>query len=235
MSQLLEEMLDQGLLRPCGVVHLGAEHSQEASAYDKAGAQQVLWAEASPENWEHAETLRNLHGRPHHKMVRRAIWHEDDLELPFNIYNARSSNSLFDNDLMHTYYPRHDIIATVPVKTITVDTMMAREWEGPKCVDLLVMDLQGAELHALQGATTLLLLGQCLKTIVTEAMTEPLYKGQCLLSDLEDFLAPFGFVKRDQRRHECGLWYRDTVGVEIAAGRLPDVPQWDVLFERESA
>lgn len=232
MSQLLEEYLETGKLKPRGVLHLGAEHCQESSLYDQAGATYVVWAEASPENWDHPETRKNLVGRPWQVMARKAVWSEGGLKLPFNIYNARSANSLFTNERMADWYTLHRPVATVDVETVTVDGLLAEMWPDPPHPDLLVMDLQGAELHALMGARGFLS-NPCLRSIVTEAMTEPLYKGGCLLPDLVAYLAPYGFTVRDQRRHTVGCQYVDTVGVEIAAGRLAPVPQFDVLFQRD--
>jgi FkbM family methyltransferase len=233
MSQLLERLLAEGVIRPRGVLHLGAEHCQEAPLYDQAGVGYVLWAEASPENWEHEETLRNLRGRPNQMMARFAIWDEDNLELPFLIYNARSANSLFGpGEGTRTWYPGHHPIAKVDVPTATVDTLLAARWPIDRPYpNTLVMDLQGAELKALKGATDFLA-NSPLKTIVSEACTTPLYEGGCVLEELDAALASHGFVRREMVRHTVGLWYVDTVGKAIERGELPEVPQFDVLYTR---
>lgn len=234
MSQLLERLLSEGALKPKGVLHLGAEWCQEASFYQEAGARFVLWAEASPENWEHPETLKSLEGRYNQVLVRRAIWDEDGLELPFLIYNARSANSLFEpGPASRSHYPGHRPIAREMVSTITVDSLLRTFWPGHLPLpDVLVMDLQGAELKALKGAFSLLNTSSPLKTIVTEACTTPLYEGGCVLDELDAYLAPFGFVQQDRTRHTVGLWYVDTVGKAIERGELPPVPQFDVLYTR---
>ncbi len=247
MSQLLEELIQSGELDPEGVIHLGAEWCQEAPLYGPN--RNVLWIEASSDNIPVAR--KQLEAFPRQRLLHMAVWHEDGLDLQFNIYNARSSNSLFGNEKMQTWYPRHHVEATETVKTITVDTALDKyftaryiieqphkQWINAKGYivhlqakpSLLVMDLQGAELHALQGAIAFLK-GNHLTHICTEAVTEPLYRGGCLLEELDVFLAPFGFKQLRKQRHEVSIWYPE-IQRKIDAGELPPIPQFDVLYGR---
>jgi hypothetical protein len=57
---------------------------------------------------------------------------------------------------------------------------------------MMNIDVQGAELMVLQGATELL---KHIDLIYTEVNIEEVYKGCCLMSDLDRFLEPFGFVR----------------------------------------
>lgn len=226
--QLLERLLENGTLKPKGVLGLGAEFAQEAPLYAKAGAEFVLWIEASAENLPLARAELAKH--TNQVLLHNAVWDKDDEELTFNIYNARSSNSLFTNDKMQMWYPRHHVERSEKVKSITVDTALERSWLPKAPPDLLVMDLQGAELRALEGAKKLLA-GKGLAHIVTEAVTEPLYRGGCLLSDLDSFLGSYGFHQVELMRHEVSIWY-DEIGAAIARGELAPIPQFDVLYVR---
>lgn len=57
-------------------------------------------------------------------------------------------------------------------------------------VDVIWMDLQGAELKALQSLGNLL---ETVQIIHTELEVNPMYEGQCLFQDVHDFLVANGF------------------------------------------
>lgn len=225
MSQLLEELLRGGELRPQGVLHLGAEWCQEAGLYGDAD---VLWAEASAENLPKARAA--LAAYPRQKLVHAAVWHTDGLTVDFHIYNARSSNSLFVNQDMQKWYPRHEVVRTESVRTVTVDRLLQDHWSAATSPSLLVMDLQGAELHALTGAGRLLA-DPALRHVCTEAVTEPLYRGGTLLEQLDELLTAYGFRRVRQQRHEVSVWYPE-IAERIGRGELADIPQFDVLYCR---
>lgn len=59
-------------------------------------------------------------------------------------------------------------------------------------IDLIWMDLQGAELIALKSLGELL---STVKVIHTELEVNPMYDGQCLFADVNSFLVDMGFVR----------------------------------------
>jgi FkbM family methyltransferase len=85
-------------------------------------------------------------------------------------------------------------------------------------VDLIWMDLQGAELLALQSAGALL---DKARYIYTEVSHRPLYKGQCLFDDVDAFLTARGFrrcTKINRERWQQDIIYenaRDLIDVVI--------------------
>lgn len=58
-------------------------------------------------------------------------------------------------------------------------------------IDAIWMDLQGAELKALQSMGSLL---ETVQVIHTELEINPMYEGQCLFEDVNDFLQDNGFA-----------------------------------------
>jgi FkbM family methyltransferase len=81
---------------------------------------------------------------------------------------------------------------------------------GIEAIDLMWIDLQGAELLALQSAGTLL---EKTRYIYTEVSHRPLYQGQCLFDDVDAFLKARGFkccttINRD--RWQQDLIYENT-------------------------
>jgi FkbM family methyltransferase len=73
-------------------------------------------------------------------------------------------------------------------------------------IDLIWMDLQGAELLALQSAGALL---DKIRYIYTEVSHRPIYKGQCLFDDVEAFLTARGF--RRCTKIDRGRWQQDVI------------------------
>jgi hypothetical protein len=88
-------------------------------------------------------------------------------------------------------------------RVTTLDTIMIEaRWDGN--VDLLKVDVQGAELLALRGAELTLPL---VSFIFTEVSFTPLYEGSCVLGEVYDFLSTHGFrllSLRDGFRGEDG-------------------------------
>ena len=77
-------------------------------------------------------------------------------------------------------------------------------------IDIIWMDLQGAELLALQSAGDLL---DKVRYIYTEVSHRPIYEGQCLFDDVEAFLNARGFrrcTKIDTTRWQQDAIYENT-------------------------
>ncbi|MBU1014578.1 MAG: FkbM family methyltransferase [Bacteroidetes bacterium] len=99
-----------------------------------------------------------------------------------------ATNSLFYRPSKgYCYYPKEaQLNDTIPVKTDTLDSFAQRI--NLNQVNILKMDIQGAELLALRGATQLLE-NQAISLIVTEVMFVPHYEGGALFNQIHDFLS----------------------------------------------
>ncbi|HET7085476.1 MAG TPA: FkbM family methyltransferase [Rhizomicrobium sp.] len=87
-------------------------------------------------------------------------------------------------------------------------------------IDLIWMDLQGAELIALESAGALL---ERVRYIYTEVSHRPLYKGQCLFDEVDSFLLARGFrrcTKINRQRWQQDIIYENVRGLFDAAGAL---------------
>lgn len=80
------------------------------------------------------------------------------------------------------------------VETITLDKYCSDN--DIKCIDILKMDIQGAELHALKGATDLLK-NKKIKLIYTELYFKEQYKNQPLFNEIYSFLKSYDFNLQD--------------------------------------
>jgi FkbM family methyltransferase len=114
-------------------------------------------------------------------------------ERQFFVNNAPYTNSLFMVDAgSDSYVDRSetDSVGSVAVKVVDLDKFC--ECNGIKHVSILKMDVQGAELHALHGATDLLQRKR-IDLIYLEVCFAPLYKGQASFRDIQGFLEGFGY------------------------------------------
>lgn len=93
---------------------------------------------------------------------------------------------------------------TIEVDCVRLDELCATL--GIDTIDLIWMDLQGAELLALESAGGLL---DRVRYIYTEVSHRPLYHGQCLFPEVEAFLTARGFRRRTEIDPE--RWQQDAI------------------------
>ena len=104
----------------------------------------------------------------------------------------------------------HDYPYEVPYaqKEIEVQAVRVDEWwkenVGETKIDLLAMDLQGAEMEALKGMGDLI---RDVKYVITEGQYKRLYHDTPLIDDIEDYLMEYDFVLR--RAVDCNDWFGD--------------------------
>lgn len=106
-------------------------------------------------------------------------------------------------------YPAEQYVQkTVEIECIRLDVLCVQL--GIDVIDLIWMDLQGAELLALQSAGPLL---ENVRYIYTEVSHRPLYQGQCLFDDVDEFLTNRGFrrcTKVNRNRWQQDIIYENT-------------------------
>lgn len=192
----MEDLVTRFGVTPKGVLHLGAHVGEEADAYDRNGVQKVLWIEAHPEAY--VRLLPALAGRAGHRAFQIAVSDLDDQTVLLYKASNICSSSLLP---MHKHLEKHPDVSpcgTIPVRTITVDTLFSRNHLDPLDYDFVNMDLQGGELLALRGMARIL---PSIRWVYTEVNTEELYKGCVLMPELTRFLEDRGFRLRD-----CRMW-----------------------------
>jgi FkbM family methyltransferase len=96
---------------------------------------------------------------------------------------------------------RHEPRGTTTVHTTTLDGWAYSAQAGP--IDVLKVDVQGAELDVLRGAQASL---ASVRMLELEVEFQPLYEGQPLFGDVDEFLRERGFVLwRLRDIAHCGL------------------------------
>lgn len=210
--QARREALDAVLARARGVLHLGAHLGQEADTYAKAG-KAVLWVEAQPAI--HARLVERLRAFPDQRALCAVLGDEDGRTVRFNVSNNLDgiSSSLFafgsHSEGDQSLWPRLNLhmVDTLELTMMTLDTLLAREGIDPAAHDHWIVDLQGAELLALQGAARSL--PSC-DSLLVEVSEDAVYDGGVRWPVLRDFLEGQGFRQRWslERQHDDILFLR---------------------------
>lgn len=137
-----------------------------------------------------AESLRARYaGDPRISIVAAALSDRNG-EAQFQINRSEASSSLLPIDPRNSEWFARDlnVARTVQVPTMTLPELMSRE--GLQTVDLLKLDLQGAERLALTGGAEVL---DQVQVIYTEVFFEQLYAGAWLFWETNEYLADRGF------------------------------------------
>lgn len=113
-----------------------------------------------------------------------------DGEAHFEINRSEASSSLLPIDPRNSEWFGRDLSVadSIVVPTLALPELMARE--KLESVDLLKMDLQGAERLVLTGGAESL---ARVRVIYTEVFFEPLYAGAWLFGEMNEFLSGRGF------------------------------------------
>jgi len=149
--------------------------------------EKLILVEAIPEL---AEKLRERYaGKPGISVVSGALSDRNG-EAQFEINRSDASSSLLPIDSRNSEWFGRDlrVARTVSVPTMTLPALM--EAQGLQAVDLLKLDLQGAERLVLTGGEDVL---DRVRVIYTEIFFEQLYEGAWLFREMSEFLGSRSF------------------------------------------
>ncbi len=169
-------------------VHLGAHYGEEAPFYHGNGVRKVIWVEALPECFE--ELVRRVSGKfPQDEFYQACLSNVDRKPVTFNVANNEGQSSSFLEFGTHTKeHPTVKFTRKVEMLTIRADSFLGDI--GIPYGSFLNLDLQGAELLALEGLGALL---NSFSYVYCEVNERELYKGCALVGEIDAYLGGFGF------------------------------------------
>lgn len=179
-----------------GVLHFGGHVGQEAENYAEFN-KPVVWFEAIPSI---AEKLRTHVAQfPHQRVIEACISNVDGERVTFNISSndQGASSSLFEfgtaSSGPQSMWPDLNLrmVDTIELETSTIDSLLAANNVDARQYDHWIVDLQGAELLALQGAQKSL---EYCRSLVVESSSIDVYSGGAQWTEIRDFLTARGFV-----------------------------------------
>jgi FkbM family methyltransferase len=103
---------------------------------------------------------------------------------------GNKSSSLLEPDEVLTYYPWLLFNQTIVVKTNTIKRFCSAH--NIRTIDLMHIDVQGAELNVLTGAKDII---KCTKLVWVEVEKVKLYRDQALAYEIEEFMRINHFIK----------------------------------------
>lgn len=171
-------------VKPKKILHIGAHNAEELNEYTKHNWNQVTWVEAQPDRIEYLQKKLPAH----HKLIQAAVWNESGISLELNVMTNTESTSLLNLGTHASEHPNVTLNYKIPIKTQVLSDLIPLN-ETP---DLIVLDIQGAELKALEGFGTRI---RDVRWIYCEVNKDYLYEGCCLVSDLDIYLDRFGFKR----------------------------------------
>tara|TARA_Y100001970_G_C14257563_1_gene876633 strand:+ start:2324 stop:2965 length:642 start_codon:yes stop_codon:yes gene_type:complete len=171
-----------------GVLHLGAHLAEELEGYKSCGIERIIWVEANTGMAIHLmnRTINDLGST----VVFGAACNEDEKLVELNIANNGESSSLLEFDEHSKEHPQVEYIMKVQTWAFRVDTMMHKKGFDRSLFNFANIDIQGAELLALEGMHEQL---KHLDYVYLEVNEKHLYENCALMPEIDEFLSQHGF------------------------------------------
>jgi FkbM family methyltransferase len=173
------------------VVHVGAHAGEEVDAYRRYGAHKILLVEANPAS---CEALAEAFGADADvEVIHAAVTDHDGTDQLLLHTNARGeteSASLLPMKRLGEIVSTLRTERAVEVRAMTLDHLLEEAGVDLSEIGLLVLDIQGAELSALRGASRTL---SAVSAVLTEVALVELYAGAAGESDVATLLVNAGF------------------------------------------
>jgi len=170
-----------------------------------------------------------LAGREQHEFIYQAALWEKDATLPLYIQRSKESTSVFKpNMAFFGRLPDPKANENIGQTSVDATTLDACDLPTGKRVDLLKLDVEGAELSILRGAENLLkddVLG-----VIPEITFVERYIGQPFFADVDQYLRRLGFSLFDLKVRR---WRRKPLTSEFNNLRMGQLVYGDALYLKD--
>ena len=175
--------------KPKGVVHIGAHLLEERDEYIKHNLTNTIWVEANPHTFNQLMTLDRCDDET---FFNQCITDKDNEIYNFHITNNGQSSSILELHKHEDYHPHIFVTENIQVKSKRMDSLISENDINIQNYDFLNLDIQGAELLAIKSFGDLI---NNFKYIYTEVNTDYLYKDNALMSEIDEYLKKYNFVR----------------------------------------
>ncbi len=176
-----------------GIIHIGARHAEELEIYKHFKIKDILWIEADPTAEQRLRKVIN--NSPGSKLAFFAATDKNGTIDLYRTTNEGHSSSIFKlkNHLLMSPDVKEDQIITVSQKRLDDYLKENADLKNIR-YNIIVIDIQGAELVALTGAIQTL---KDIDAIIAEINYDELYAGAVIVRELDNFLIKHNFVRVD--------------------------------------
>ncbi|MBN2466715.1 MAG: FkbM family methyltransferase [Deltaproteobacteria bacterium] len=171
------------------IFDVGAYIGEITRTYRSVLPRAIIYSfEPSPDSFNQ---LRRLSHEPGIKTYQLAVSDEVG-KTTFHVNADPSCNSFFPRPKNGRYYaPQAQMVDSLAVETTSIDHFCSTE--GIRRIEILKLDVEGAELNVLRGADHTLS-QEAIDLIYTEALFVSLYDGGCLFYELSGLLGGYGYT-----------------------------------------
>lgn len=174
-----------------GVLHVGANIGEEAPIYRDLGIHKQIWIEANADLIPKLKENVLVEHDKGHKYVFNVCAGEVNKQAILHISNnAGQSSSVLELGTHLQVHPDVHYTHDQQVLMCRLDEMFDQTPDVIAGVDLLNLDVQGAELMVLRGLGSYL---RQFKAVYTEVNKNQVYKGCAELADMDLFMIANGF------------------------------------------
>jgi len=178
-SFTLDDILNYVAIK--GIVHIGGHNAEERDFYGMKLP--VLWVEGHPDYA--TKMIENLKWEPWQVGYEALLSDVDDVEVDFWITKDEFASSMFKPKEHQDLFPHAPIVDKIRLRTKRFDTFIKENDIDINKYNVLVLDVQGAELQVLKGLGEYF---QYFPVIISEFSRIDLYENGPRLSDLYEYL-----------------------------------------------
>ena len=171
-----------------GIIHVGAHFAEEIRDYHDHGISRIIWIEANHDLYH--DLLQKTINHIGSSVVFCAAFNEDRKTLELNISDNSQSSSLLDFEEHAIEHPQFKMISKLTTLGFRVDTVIEKKGFDRRLFNFVNIDIQGAELIALQGMEEQL---KFLDYVYLEVNEKHLYENCALIPEVDKFLQARGF------------------------------------------
>ena len=182
----LDDLVKKYSIKFNGILHVGAHHCEEIEVYEKyIQRDKILWVEALQEKVNYCKSIyQNL-------LIEQAVISDKEEIVTFNVSNNGQSSSILEFGLHSTFHPDVHYINNFSTTTKMLKDIICN-YNIP--YNFVNLDIQGVELKALKSMESYL---SSVDYIYTEVNSDYVYKDCSLVTEIDDYLKTFGFVRME--------------------------------------
>lgn len=204
-------------IQPSLIIHVGADKGQDRSQYLRLRCESIIWCEADPLNVAFLESKF-----PADKVVDGIIWDMDGEQKDFYVFeNSAQNSAIAPSQELNNSLSR--VIVNITQK---LDTVMSSIDISEST--LLVIDVQGAEIEVLTGATNTL--SQVKFVVIEIALNSQGYLKTPTQESIYKSLKVFGF-KPSIARISHDTSYKDQLFLKGSRLRIIEIQILDQFFD----